>query len=201
MDFEIVLKIFGCVAAIAATARVVFEFSSGGKARLRDEYRFAKEFLTDIDNKKPLHPLVVERGYLAIAGNSRISSDEIAYLIELENPSSRLKDYVLARHYVEFRAQKNQIEFKKKYAKNFARIWRKVAWITVYFIASVIALSPFLVIGIFKLHPRYYAFLLVTLPTFGFFAVDALRLVVKLRRAEKLVNSQLKHTSVISLGK
>lgn len=140
-----VLKIFGCVAAIAATARVVFEFSSG--------------------------------------------------------PSSRLKDYVLARHYLELQKNKNQIAFKRKYAKNSARLWRKAFWILVYFIASVIALSPFLVIGVFKLHPKYYVFLLVTLPAFGFFAVDALRLVVKLRRAEELVKSQRKHTSLISLKK
>lgn len=201
MDLGIIAPIFSAIAAMAAATRVFFEFSFGGKARLREEYKFAKEFLHDLETNEGLHPLAVERGYLAIAGTTRIKSDEIAYLIELENPSLRLKDYVLARRYVELRTRSLRIDFKKKYSKPFSRIWRKTAWVTLYFIASALAMGPFLAVGIFHLPLKYYFLLLMTLPTFGFFAVDALRMAVKLKRAEDLVKAQRKHTPLITLKK
>jgi hypothetical protein len=47
------------------------------------------------------------------------------------------------------------------------------------------------------LEPRYMFTVLITLPCFGFFAVDALRVFVKIVRGEALVKEQREHAPLI----
>ncbi|SPO55668.1 conserved protein of unknown function [Pseudomonas sp. JV551A1] len=68
---ENLVKAVSIIGAILAGAKIIFEFTIGKLSRLREEYRFAKEFLHDLqetDASKKLHPMAVERGYRALAG-------------------------------------------------------------------------------------------------------------------------------------
>jgi hypothetical protein len=201
MDVELVIKTIAALAAIAGVAKIIFEFSVGGKLRLREEYRFAKEFLNELESNSKLHHLAVERGYYAIAGTSAIKVPEIKYLISLTNADGRLKDYVLSRRYVELKEKTNRIDFRDKYKKRWSRVWRKAVYLSVYFIGSFLALSPLLLVKPLGLEPKYMLMVFFTLPCFGFFAVDSLRGFVKVARGEALVKEQEEHAPLIFVNK
>ncbi|WP_210447559.1 hypothetical protein [Vibrio crassostreae] len=53
------LKLMGALSSFAAISKILYDIVSGKKAKLREEYRFAKEFLVDLDND--LHPYAKEK--------------------------------------------------------------------------------------------------------------------------------------------
>ena len=201
MDVEQFIKIILALAAMAGIAKIIYEFSMGSRLRLKDDYRFAKEFLGDIEANPKLHHLVIERGYYAIAGTVSMKVSEIKYLISLSDAERRLKDYVLARRYVELVEASNKIDFRYKYKKHFSRVWRKALAILVYMVGCFLAFSPLLMIKPLGLEPKYLLLVLFTLPCFGFFAVDALRSFVKIARGEALVKEQQENSPLIFISK
>ncbi|VVP88551.1 hypothetical protein PS938_01354 [Pseudomonas fluorescens] len=197
MDAETIIKSLTAIIGVLGIAKIIYEFSAGSKLRLRDEYRFAKEFLCDINQTPKPHPLAIERGYYAIAGTSSIKASEIAHLISLAGPDKSLKDYVLARKYVVLSEQNHKIEFRKKYSGKWSRNWRKTLYLSVYFLASLLAVSPLILAKPLNLEPKFMLVTWVTAPCFGFFAFDALRNFIKIMRGEALINMQEKHTLLI----
>lgn len=200
MEIETIFKLVTAALGIFGVARIIYDFSTGSKNKLREEYRFAKEFLRDLSQEPRLHPLAIEKGYYAIAGTTSIKSKEIEYVLSLENPDTCLKDYALSRQYLEH-IDKNgnfKIEFSKKYRSHFSRNWRKTVHVLVYFFGAFIALSPFLLFKPLDLNIKQFIGLtVITMPVFGLFAIDSLRSFIKIKRGEKLVNSQNTHTKLI----
>lgn len=200
MDIETIVKLITVLLGIVGAAKVIFDLSSGSKAKLRDEYRFAKEFLKDLTQDPKLHPLAIEKGYYAIAGTTAIKSKEIEYILSLENPDKYLKDYTLSRKYLEHLGtnESTRIDFARKYKKAWARTWRKIIYLLIYVIGALIAMSPFLLQQLLSAEiKQVLMFSAITIPTFGFFAFDSLRSFIKIYRAEALVKSQNKHTKLI----
>jgi len=76
VEVETIFKLVTTTLGIFGAARIIYEFSTGSKNKLREEYRFAKEFLRDIAQDPKLHPLAIEKGYYAIAGATSIKSKE-----------------------------------------------------------------------------------------------------------------------------
>lgn len=196
MNIEILLKSVTAILGIFGVGKIIYEVSTGSKQRLREEYRFAKEFLEDTSKKPCLHPLVVEKGYYAIAGTTSIKSKEVEYLISLKNPYNSLKDYVLSRKYVEILyildINANPIiDYRKKYKSDWSRRLRKAFYIITYFICAAIALSPFV---FFQLSKFQIFDLVIIILVFGLTAIDQLRSFMKIVRGEQLVKNQKKHT-------
>lgn len=201
MDLGYIIKIIVALGTMAGVAKVVYELSIGGKLRLREEYRFAKEFLKDLETTPKLHHLAEERGYYALAGTSSMKVSEIKYLVSLTDADRRLKDYVLARKYVMLNESTNKISFREKYRSVWSRTWRKIIHIVTYMIGSFLSFSPLLVIQPFGLPPKYMLLVFITLPCFGFFAVDFMRSFVKISRGEALVREQQEHAPRIYVEK
>lgn len=200
MDIETIIKLITVVFGIIGAAKVIFDLSSGSKVKLRDEYRFAKEFLKDLTLEPKLHPLAVEKGYYAIAGTTAIKSKEIEYILSLENPDRCLKDYTLSRKYLEHLGanENTKIDFANKYKKIWARTWRKYTYLSIYFVSALAAMSPFLLQQLLSAETKkVLIFSAITIPTFGLFAFDSLRKFIKISRAEALVKNQSKHTKLI----
>lgn len=101
MNFETIIKIIGLIAAIIGAAKIIYEITTGRKSHLREDYKFAKEFLEDLKNNPNLHPFAVEKGYHAIAGSEIIDSEEISYILLLKNPGKSLRDYILSKKYLQ----------------------------------------------------------------------------------------------------
>jgi hypothetical protein len=202
MDYDLIAKSVTGIAGIAGVARIFYEFSIGRRSRERDEYKFARDFLDDVTLKHDMHPYLKDKGYRAIAGDSRINADEVEYLLSLTRPERALRDYVLGRAYLEHFPQSGnlQIKFKKKYDRKLSRQWRMILYIAFYVICSSVAVSPWLLAGHFGSTPSdMLSASAVTLPVFGFYAWLALRTAARIYRAQMLVEHQHRHTQKIML--
>lgn len=78
-------KIVPTIVGVVGIGRIIYELISGVKTKLREEYKFAKEFLDQEDISK-LHPFTQEKGFQAIAGSTQVTQKEIEYILSLSNP-------------------------------------------------------------------------------------------------------------------
>ncbi|MDO8253172.1 hypothetical protein AAEH84_06895 [Shewanella indica] len=201
MEPEIALRLATAVLGIFGAAKIVYDFSLGSRAKLREEYRFAKEFFNDLNQKPKPHPFVIEKGYLAIARTDLISEKEIDYILSLENPSHSLKAYILSRKYLSHLdvIKGNKIEFSEKYKNRWSRTWRKAIYITLYVIFGFLSMSPLIFNQYLESETNEIIyFSVITLPAFGWIALKNIYSFTKIYRAEKLVDNQKKHTNLIS---
>ncbi len=197
---ENLVKAVSIIGAILAGAKIIFEFTIGKLSRLREEYRFAKEFLHDLqetDASKKLHPMAVERGYRALAGTRSVPIRDIAYLLELTEPDKQIRDYVLAWAYVEFDCRTGRIQHRRKYSQPSVRRILKWTWSAAYAGFALIAMLPLLIVA-----PPHEAadirfWSLVTIPAFGLLAALAMRNSIAIGRGEALVSGQQKHSQII----
>lgn len=90
MVFEDVLKIVGAVVAIATSMYTLWQLTKSDKqgkwGRMRDEYKFAKEFLVELRTTPGMSDFEKAKGYQAIAGFQAIEGD---YLMSLEEPAKQ----------------------------------------------------------------------------------------------------------------
>jgi hypothetical protein len=193
MEPELFAKLVGIIVAVLSAGRIIYDLVSKKQLNLRDEYRFAKEFLEDLGDTPTLHPFVIEKGYQAIAGTTLLSSKEVAYILTLKNSAQCLKDLVFSYKYLEHidTTGNHEISFKPKYNLQLSRQWRKILYLFFYFVSAFVALSPFLAVSPLGLHVKqFFAAIVITLPVFGFYAWFSIQEYVRLQRAEILVTSQ-----------
>ena len=169
------------------------------KSHLRDEYRFANEFLIDVKNKDT-HPFTTEKGYHAIAGTTAVNTEEIAYILSLNNPSQCLNDFVFSKHLMENLKMDGdlKLEFKKKYRNKWSRRLRKALLLPLYFVLAFYALSPLVLSNLFELSLSEALLILVfTLLTGVPPAFTAMRAYVRIERGEALISNQDSHSKAI----
>ena len=77
----ILMKISGLVGSVFTAYKLFQEVFLNKKPRLRDEYKFAKDFLNDIAAVEQRHPYLIEKGYAAISGKESLTAKEIIYLL------------------------------------------------------------------------------------------------------------------------
>ena len=136
MQLETIIKIITTIVAIVGVGKTFYEMRTGNKSRLREEYKFAKDFLEELNNNPNLHPFALEKGYQAIAGSTTVSTKEIAYLLSLKNPGKCLNDYLLGKQYLSKLNTDSdfQLYFSKKYSTLWSRKWRKGLYFALYFV-------------------------------------------------------------------
>jgi hypothetical protein len=143
MDIELFAKLVTVAGSVFALYKVIAEFVITKKSRLREEFKFIKEFIADL--KPDTHPFVIEKGYLAITGDSTLTAKEITYLLSLSSPAQALKKYSVARKYVEFKeataTEKAQVAFRDKYTEN-KRKWVKRLNLATYILFATLAFAP-----------------------------------------------------------
>jgi len=200
MEIDTVFKLAAAVAAVVGAAKVIIELSIGGRGRLREEYRFAKEFMDALEENPRIHPFLKEKGYQAIAGDRSLAASEIEYLLSLQKPDRAIRDYVLGRLYLEHlqSAGNLQLGFRGKYKNSWSRNWRKGSYFLVYLVLAILAISPALTPTLFGTEPgQVVVALSFCLVGFGPFAWMALMAAARIHRAELIVKNQLKHTQRI----
>jgi hypothetical protein len=194
MQFETIVKIISAIVAVAGVGKIIYDVTTGNKSRLREDYKFAKEFLEDLKNNPDLHPFAVEKGYQAIAGSKFISTEEVSYLLSLKNPNKCLNDYLLSRKYLQ-RLDTNgdlALAFSNKYSSPLSRNLRKSIFFALYVCFALISILPIFV-------PQYFRFIIITLPGFGYYAFVYLDMYIRIYRGEQLVKNQQRHTSTLHL--
>lgn len=138
-----VLSFFGAaVVGSIGTWKIVDELLRKGKASLKDDYRFAREFLPQAD-KNDLHPVVAEMGYQALAGDAKISADEVSYLLTLKHPRDAIRSFIAARRLLDFftTAPLEKIAFRRAYALPARRNTLRYAYAAAYFSTYTLGIS------------------------------------------------------------
>lgn len=189
------LKLMGALSSFAAISKILYDIVSGKKAKLREEYRFAKEFLVDLDND--LHPYAKEKGYQALAGTTAISVLDIEYILTLKNSAQCLRNYVLAGEYLE-RVESmgnTSLQFKPKYQSHNKRVLLIIFYLLVYVVCFMSILSPIYLKSWFQLsNSETLIALAMTITAFPLPTWWSLKEAVKLGSARELVNSQKIHS-------
>ncbi|MFL9914855.1 hypothetical protein PQR75_05535 [Paraburkholderia fungorum] len=113
---------------------------------MRDEYKFAKDYLEDQSKNPKMHPFLRELGCRAIAGDERLTAEEVEYLLSLTNPDRALKDYVMGRPYLAHLPTGGnlKVNFREKFRKAFPRKWRQFSFLLLYVLFAALASGPFL---------------------------------------------------------
>lgn len=201
MNTDSIFK-FGTFAIGAiGTGKLLYEISVSRRGRMREEYKFAREFLKDREeNGDNMHPFLREKGYRAIAGDERLTADEIEYLLSLKGADRALKDYTLGRNYLEHLPNVGnlQIQFKNKYKSLWSRSWRKYTYFALYLALAFLTFSPFLLSKYISKQPsELLGATAFCFAVFGPYTWLSLRSAIRINRAEKLVEHQAKHTQTI----
>lgn len=191
------LQLFPLVAGAVAMWKVVAEVVAGRRHRLREEYRFAREFLDDIKKTPQMHSFLRQKGYQALAGDNRLSAQEVEYLLTLPKSAEALRLYVTGLPYLQHNAMAmgSQVSFKAKYVDSFSRNWRKGMYLILYgaFYALGVAPGfrwPFNLVGLTPSFPLFVTTALFCLPL----AVLALRSGLRITAAESLVGKQIRRS-------
>jgi len=193
MNLETFFKLFPLVAGLFAIWKIVIEMTAGRRGQFREEYRFAREFLEDIKKNPQMHPFIRQKGYQALAGDNRLSAQEVEYLLTLPESARALRLYVMGRPYLQHRATAigSQIVFQDKYAGQVARTTRKITYFVLY--AGFYALGavplfrlPLNLIGLAPSLPLFAASAFFCWPLAGLALWSGLRVAA----AESLVGKQ-----------
>ncbi|MFL9936912.1 hypothetical protein P0D88_50065 [Paraburkholderia sp. RL18-103-BIB-C] len=203
MDIEIAYKIGALLIGVSGVGKLLYDFQISQRGRMRDEYKFAREFLEEASRNSAMHPFLREKGYQAIAGTTRLTADEIEYLLSLKGAPGALKDYILGRYYLGHFPQHGdlQIDFKPRYRKPWPRRLRKWTYTGAYGVLSFVAFVPFIFSRLlFKQPGEVLIASVIALPICLPYAWSCLRSAIRIDRAEKLVANQDKHTQKILLN-
>lgn len=200
MDIDVLLKSITVLVGVFGVGKVLYEFVIGRKGRMRDEYRFAHEFLSAVEANPDMHPYLKEKGYQAIAGDSTLSADEVKYLLSVVKPDRALKDYVLGRQYLEHlpHAGNLQVAYKHRYRNEWSRRWRLYLYAACYVLFGFAAFSPFVLAAIWPMTLAQWAWAtLGCIAIFGPYAWWSVKAAARIYRAKMLVTHQHKHTQRI----
>jgi hypothetical protein len=189
---DIVIKIAGVIASAFAVFKIILEFPITNRSQLREEYKFCKEFIEDLEAKDDIHPLLVEKACEAIGGKMYAGVSEIRFLLNFPQPSLALRSYGQAKRYLMFDEDESQIRFKPPYRNAHDRKQIKRRYSLLYFLFSSIAFTMLYfaneILKNFDFSGQI-AILLVAI-CFGWLAYDNLKNNLHLSEAQRLVDSE-----------
>jgi len=203
IDKDLIFKLAMVCIGLVGAAKGLYDLSIGRRSKLRDEYKFAREFLADVGQQAGMHPYLTEKGYQAIAGDTKIRGAEVEYLLSLTGPERALRDFVMGREYLEHLPDSGnlQIKFRKKYERKWSRQWRMYSYYALYFVFFFAGFAP-LVFSSY-LHLSGQNMLIAFAASFSGFVPYGwlfLRSGAKIYRAQMLVDHQDRHTQRIVLS-
>jgi hypothetical protein len=119
MNIELLIKIFALVVSAIGTWMAYSQLARSRKTTLRDEYRFAKEFMNDLKSDKLITTYLKDKGYEALIGITSLTTREIEFLLSLPEPARSLREFVSGRKYLEHvpTAGEKPLMLKKRYRK------------------------------------------------------------------------------------
>lgn len=202
---QILFSAVAVIAGVPAIVKILFELPIVRRTRMREEYKFAKEFLAEVESNEQMHPYLKEKGYQTIAGVKHLTGDEIAYLlllykpvpgrttVYLHYPDRALLDYSKGQALLTFNpdAGDAKIAFKEKYASQWSRFWRKSLYVSGMFIFWIIAFLPLIIAPLRpKTWDNIFELLAVCMLTFGPYAYLLANAAKRIVRAEHLIAHQ-----------
>jgi hypothetical protein len=102
MNIDLIIKLVGIVGSSFVLWKTVSELKRSVGINIREDYKFAKEFLEERQRNPNLHPLLIELGYLGITHDRTIKPEEAEYLLSFKRPDRALSRFKQSRRYVDF---------------------------------------------------------------------------------------------------
>ncbi|AMC35453.1 hypothetical protein [Janthinobacterium sp. B9-8] len=144
--FDVLVKFFSILGVLFSIYNIWRGTSLSWKPMRRDDYKFAKEFLADIQSFSPLHPYLIESGGAVILGKEGATLSEITYLLNQRNSLKAIKRYAAAgQEYVEYLESEGCISFRDKYKSKEKRKFLKIKYVILFVVFFSISFSPFLI--------------------------------------------------------
>lgn len=188
---ELMGKIFAVMGALLTAYKLLNEIIFNRKPRLREEYKFTKKFLADIAEAKKPHPLLIEKGFVAVSGKADLTAKEIIFFLAQRSPTQYLKWYSDARDYVEYIDSTNTVKYKGKYIENGKRKFAKLLNVLGYIVFASLALIPFVfssnIFG--KNWQQAFFYSVIFMLSFGPLAIMFLLAQLRIVKGEKLIES------------
>ena len=194
MEIEVIAKL-SAIAFGSVTAGVsVVALLKGRKSQLREEYKFAKEFIADLRGVASDYEFLRQRGSHALTGDASLEFRTLEYLWQLPNPSQAIHDYSLGFKYLEHRrttSHDDPLQFAAPYDQAWRRRGLKLLFLFLYLITYTLACSPLLlhVLDLWGVGSPLVA-LIITCFIFLPFAFLSLKAGVRIQRAEHLIAAQ-----------
>lgn len=192
--------VVGVMGAGLATWKLRDETPRARRGHLREEYRFALEFLSAV-SKGPveMHPYAKEKGYQALLGGAEMTLSEAEYVLSLQNPVKAVDDYAFCKRYLVHlsTAGEKQINFAPRYRSKVYRNALLVGYLFAYWLTFMAAVAPtflpsFHVITVLQMITTLPLTLIVFLPI----SYMCLRAGTRISRAERLVSRQMQRRDV-----
>jgi hypothetical protein len=141
------------------TWKILSELMRSHKESLRDEYKFAKDFLSELKSGD-IHPYLSQLGYLAMAGDPKVDYEEIEYLLTLQKPRTVMQNYLLGRKYLCFFSTSNPPGFafnKSEATRKLLKRWFVASFLVTY----TLGFFPLILMSFELLSPRFGTFMFV----------------------------------------
>ncbi|WP_158898743.1 hypothetical protein [Burkholderia sp. L27(2015)] len=193
MDIDWVVKPVTVLIGAYGAAKVYYDLSSGKVTRVREQYRFAMEYFSDIKSGDASHSFLREKGLQAIVGDERLLAKDIEYLLRLKEPVKAIEYFGLGKQYLQLRRSGagEAIEFRQPYRGEWSRRWRKWTFLELYGLFAFVGYGPIAFSKhLFSTQQSLLTACALTIPVGSFYAWLALRAAVRIKRAETLVESQ-----------
>lgn len=137
---ETALKFIGIFASIFALYKIIVDVFLAKSTKRRDEYSFTKDFLCDL-NREQIHPLIVEKGFLALSGMV-LEEPEIRYILSRDNPSTLIDLRRNVSSFVSFNPDGLCYEWKGKYKGEMWQRFGSNIYFVAYWFFAMIGLIP-----------------------------------------------------------
>lgn len=138
ISLSVALQVLGTLTALVGIPRFYLDNSIASRSRLRDEYKFAKEYLGDVRGEESMHRYLREKGSQAITGKRDADPEHVEFLLSLFKPSKALHlyasgkecletDYAKGNRYLENPNRSGVVslvfkkQFQKRWKRNFVR--------------------------------------------------------------------------------
>jgi hypothetical protein len=144
MDTETIIKVVGglitAAGVIAGIAKYFFDHLTSSPTRLRESYKFAREFFSDLRDGRAKDTLVRQRGFHALTLSREIAAqpDACEYISSLDrDPESALRDFAYSYWCLNFNANDQNtspFKFKKWYQSRLVRNTLTIGGLIPYFL-------------------------------------------------------------------
>ncbi|HEV3426262.1 MAG TPA: hypothetical protein VG320_00105 [Paraburkholderia sp.] len=135
MDWGTVAQLVVIASSLFGFRKLYLDTSLASRSRKREEYKFAKEFLAELQGDKKVHQFLREKGCEALTGSRNANPDHVEYLLSLGQPSQALREYSESRSYLEYsdiKETQGHFRFKGWYRKKWVRNTLKTWYIGLY---------------------------------------------------------------------
>jgi hypothetical protein len=195
MQIDLWIKIGSLSVAVITVALAIWklrgELFRAHRGNLREEYKFAKEFLDAyFKDPKSMHTYTKQKGFAALVGGNHIDSGVVEYLLTIVNPVLSIERFVVGKKYLVHQptAGDEEVAFTNRYLKKGRRGFLKAVSLALLISFYSTAVCP-LFLNLFHVitNAQLVTTFPITLAVFMPLSALALKPGVRINRAEALV--------------